>query len=129
MDPRARVERTSGYAHAIRIGSHTVTVDEPVEDGGTDAGPTPYQLMLGAMASCTAITLELYAERKGWVLGNVAVDCYEDDQREIHLDIHIPEPLEPEQVARLTQLAGKCPVVKSVTQGRTVHETVEAASQ
>ena len=128
MDPRARVERISGYEHEIRIGSHVVTVDEPVADGGNDAGATPYQLMLGAMASCTAITLELYAARKGWELGDVAVDCYEDAQRVIHLDVQVSAPLEPAQIDRLSQLAGKCPVVKSVAQGRVVHETLSVQS-
>ena len=56
-----------GFAHEIDIeGGHTIVVDEPAEVGGTDTGPSPGRLLAASLASCTAVTMEMYAERKGW---------------------------------------------------------------
>ena len=67
--------RREGFAHEVEIeGGHTLVVDEPVEAGGTDTGPSPTRLLAASLASCTAVTMEMYAERKGWEIGEVEVD-------------------------------------------------------
>ena len=60
--------------HEIRIGSHEIVADEPRDDGGSDEGPSPQELLAASLASCSAITMEMYAERKGWDVGDVVVD-------------------------------------------------------
>ena len=67
--------RREGFAHEVEIeGGHTIVVDEPVEAGGTDTGPSPTRLLAASLAGCTAMTMEMYAERKGWEIGKVEVD-------------------------------------------------------
>src|SRR5579872_2161311 len=65
---------TAAYATNIRSGRHTLTADEPVTAGGQDTGPNPSALLAAALASCTAITLRMYADRKQWPLESVSVD-------------------------------------------------------
>ncbi len=67
-----------GYTQRINTGSHTLTADEPLEVGGRDQGPTPYELLLSALGSCTAITLRLYAAHKQWPLEDVVVELDHD---------------------------------------------------
>ena len=83
---RAKVvaRRIAGFAHEVDLGGgHEIVVDEPAEDGGTDTGPRPTQLLAASLAGCTAITIEMYAERKGWDVGGleVAVDMRSDAER------------------------------------------------
>ena len=67
--------RIEGFAHEVEIeGGHTLVVDEPADRGGTDTGPRPTQLLAASLAGCTAITIEMYAERKGWDVGAIEVD-------------------------------------------------------
>ena len=62
--------RREGFAHEVEIeGGHTLLVDEPARVGGTDTGPSPGRLLAASLAACTAITIEMYAERKGWEIG------------------------------------------------------------
>ena len=63
-----------GYAVSMQAARHALSADEPRPRGGTDTGPTPYSLLLAALAGCTSITLRMYAERKGWQLGQIDVD-------------------------------------------------------
>ena len=80
---RATARRENGtLQHAVEIRDHTLTTDEPDDEGGTDTGPSPQELLAASLASCTAITMEMYAQRKGWDLGDVSVDVdYEPAQR------------------------------------------------
>ena len=79
---KVSARRRKGYAHSLTAGNHTLIADEPVEKGGTDTGPTPTQLLALSLASCTAITIEMYADRKEWDVGDVAVDVdYELDPK------------------------------------------------
>ena len=119
----AVARRRDGYEHEIEIREHRLIADESQEDGGGDAGPRPTELVAAALASCTAITLEMYANRKEWELGQVevAVD-FETPTRETSagfaVKIRIPADLSDEQREKLLTIAAKCPV----------HRTLEASS-
>src|SRR5205823_14722 len=67
-------ESGAGYAQKMRAGRHELTADEPRTNGGTDTGPSPYSILLASLGACTSITLRMYAQRKGWELGNVRVE-------------------------------------------------------
>jgi len=126
--------RLEGMAHEVELeGGHTLVVDEPRERGGTDTGPRPTQLLAASLASCTAITVEMYADRKGWDVGQVEVDV------EVEYDglvpatfavaLKLPRELDEEQRRRLLAVAAKCPVHKTLAGGAAVSvaERVEAA--
>jgi putative redox protein len=123
--------RTEGFAHEIEIeGGHTVVVDEPPELGGEDLGPRPTRMLAAALAGCTAITIELYAARKGWELGAVEVEVEVEMDKanpvSFEVRVRVPAELDEEQRRRLLTIAGKCPVHKVIA-GEvpvTVSETV-----
>lgn len=119
MSVKVRARRREGYAHDVEIeGGHSLVLDEPVEKGGTDTGPAPTRVLGAALAGCTAITVEMYAERKGWQLGQVEVEV------EIHYEgpvaarfdvtLSCDAELDDEQRERLRVIAGKCPVHKAL---------------
>ena len=117
--------RLQGFAHEIDIeGGHTIVVDEPVEVGGTDTGPSPGRLLAASLASCTAVTMEMYAQRKGWELGavEVEVDATYDDHTPTayEVTVKLPAALDDEQRKRLFVVASKCPVHKVLTGEATV---------
>jgi putative redox protein len=111
---RIVARRRDGYAHEIEIGEHTLTVDEPAGIGGTDTGPRPTQLLAAALAGCTAITVEMYAGRKGWDLGAVEVDveiAYDGPvPSSFDVGLRLPAKLSEEQRRRLLTIASRCPV-------------------
>jgi putative redox protein len=114
---RSGAERTLGYAHDVEIeGGHTLRIDEPIEAGGTDTGPSPTRLVAAGLAGCTAATIEMYAERKGWDLGAVEVDVdveYRDGSPlSFAVTLRLPGELSDEQREGLLVVAGKCPVHK-----------------
>lgn len=118
---RVSARRRDGYAHEVEIeGGHSIVVDEPLDAGGTDAGPSPTRLLAASLASCIAITMEMYAGRKGWDLGDVAVDV--DVESEGHVptsfkaSLRLPPGLSDEQRERLLVVAGKCPVHKALAE-------------
>jgi putative redox protein len=109
--------RRQGFAHDVEIeGGHTIRVDEPAAAGGSDTGPSPTRLLAAGLAGCIAVTMEMYAERKGWDLGPVEVDVdveYEGyAPRSFAATLRLPASLNEEQRARLLVIAGKCPVHK-----------------
>ena len=117
--PSAVARRREGYAHEIEIREHRITVDEPEDRGGTDTGPTPTELLAGSLAGCTAITIEMYADRKGWDLGRVevSVDYGEPSAAgspSFQVRIATPAGLTDEQRERILIIAGKCPVHKTL---------------
>ncbi|MEO8561746.1 MAG: OsmC family protein [bacterium] len=128
----------SGYRTNITAGLHTFVADEPRALGGTGMGPTPYELLLGALGGCMAITLRMYADRKGWPLETVRIqlrterahekDCLDCDESEVGIPrvarrIQLSGPLSPEQRTRLLQIADRCPVKQTLARGLIV-ETV-----
>lgn len=115
----ATAVQQDGYRHEVRIRSHTLTADEPVDKGGGDAGPTPQELLAAALASCTAVTMEMYAERKGWDVAGLSVDAeYSPAERgcptSFALVLRMPAHLSEEQVERLQVIAAKCPVHRTL---------------
>ena len=108
---KATATRESGFRHTVKIRSHELTVDERPELGGTDAGPEPLELLAASLASCTAVTMEMYAQRKGWDVGGVEVTC---DYTPADLVMRFPEGLSEDQVERLRVIAAKCPVHRTL---------------
>ena len=118
--PRAVARRREGYTHEVEIDGHTIVVDEPTEAGGANLGPSPTRLIAGALASCTAITVELYAGRKGWELGEVEVVVdMEYGQSGVPTSFlvttKLPKELSTEQQERLGVMARKCPVHRTLS--------------
>jgi putative redox protein len=109
--------RREGYTHEVEIeGGHTLVVDEPIEAGGSDAGPSPTRLVAAGLAGCIAVTIEMYAARKGWEVGQVEVDVdveYADlAPVSFAVTLRLPAELSEEQRERLLVVARKCPVHK-----------------
>ena len=119
-----------GFAQEILAGRHRLVSDEPAAVGGTDTGPTPYDLLLAALGSCTSMTIALYARRKQWPLERVTVrlrhsrvhaeDCADCETREAKLtriegDIALDGALDEQQRARLLEIANRCPVHVTLT--------------
>jgi putative redox protein len=118
--PRAVARRVDGYAHDVEIddGEHTLRIDEPAESGGTDTGPRPTRVLAAALAACTAITVEMYADRKGWDVGKLQVEVETEYEGPVPasftVTLHLPGGLGEEQLERLRVIAGKCPVHKAL---------------
>jgi putative redox protein len=109
----------STLRHTVQVRDHQLTVDELATKGGEDAGPDPLELLAVSLASCTAITMEMYAARKGWDIGNVEVDVeYSPAERgcptKFELVMRLPDDLPEEQVERLRVITAKCPVHRAL---------------
>lgn len=118
--PTAVARRREGYTHDLEIDSHPLVSDEPESAGGAGLGPSPTRLLAGALASCTAITIEMYAERKGWDVGPVEVEVEAEYGRasipeRFEVTIKLPKELSEEQVGRLEVIAGRCPVHRALS--------------
>jgi putative redox protein len=117
---KATAKRNDGtFRHTLRVREHQLTVDERVEAGGGDGGPDPQELLAASLASCTAITMEMYAERKGWEIGEVEVEVqYSPAERgcptKFELVLRLPEEMPAEQVERMRVIAAKCPVHRTL---------------
>jgi len=115
----ASAARRSGFAHDVETAGHSLIADEPPDRGGTDEGPSPTRLLAAALASCTAITVEMYADRKGWELPDLRVEVEMNGSlvkgdASYEVVLHLPGGLTEEQTRRITTIAGKCPVHKAV---------------
>ncbi|QPH54579.1 OsmC family protein [Pontivivens ytuae] len=139
---RASESDPRGFLHDINAGpKHHVLADEPVDFGGTDLGFTPYQLLGGALAACTSMTIRMYARHKELPLDHVSVDvthgkihAADADRAEatpqidhLHRVVHLQGALTPEQRAKLLEIANKCPVHRTLE--RTAHVTTELAEE
>jgi len=89
MSMHATAQRIKGFRHVVKVRQHRLNADEPAEHGGDDAAPSPQELLAASLASCTAVTMEMYAARKGWELRD-------------------------EQVQRLKVISTKCPVHRTL---------------
>jgi putative redox protein len=106
------------FRQSITVGNHTLIGDESTEGGGDDAGPDPHEYLLAALASCTSMTVKLYADGKGWPLRSVRVDVVgarKDQAYAITRTIHLDGNLDAEQRARVLDIANKCPVHRTLT--------------
>ncbi|MFJ6948925.1 OsmC family protein [Streptomyces wuyuanensis] len=101
-------------ARTIAIGPHSMTADEP-EPISSDTGPTPGELLLAALGSCTSMAVRAFADRHGWRLHHVDVDVHFEPQGQIVKNIRLAGDLEPAQVERLLAVAGRCPVHRLLT--------------
>jgi putative redox protein len=116
-----------GYRAVAEARTHRVPLDEPESLGGSDTGPTPVEMLLGALGACTAMTLRMYSDRKGWDVREVRVelthqqlsraeclDCPPDEAfpkvDRIHRTVEVDGELSDEQLARLLDIANRCPV-------------------
>jgi len=122
----------NGYRTDLQIDGYTLIADEPTNVGGSGLGPTPYEFLLAALGSCTAMTLRMYASRKQWPLESVVVrlrdtpphmkDCEECATsavgvRSVDRIVELNGPLAPEQRSRLMEIADRCPVKQSLARG------------
>jgi putative redox protein len=130
MKAKAQRVDNDGLRHSVSVRKHELTVDEPEDNGGTDEGPNPQEMLAVSLASCTAITIEMYAKRKGWEIGDVGVDVdYEPAQRgsptKFTMVVRLPKELPDEQRERLMQIAAKCPVHRTLEGEVMFDEAVE----
>jgi putative redox protein len=116
---RATAHQLENLRHDVKVRSHTITADEPRSLGGDDLGPSPQELLAASLASCVAITIEMYARRKGWDVAGLTVDCeYAPAERghptQFRLVTRMPAHLTDEQIDRLAVIGAKCPVHRTL---------------
>jgi len=116
---RVVTRRREGYQHEVEIREHRLIVDEPEDEGGTDQGPAPSELLAASLATCTAITIEMYANRKEWGLGTVQVEVEythgtSDQPPTFDVMITLGAELSEESRQRILAIAGKCPVHRAL---------------
>ena len=119
MKATARQSTSRTFTHSVDIRNHQITVDEPPDREGTDEGPSPQELLAASLATCTAITMEMYAKRKGWDIGRVEVGVdYAPAERgcptKFKLELRLPKDTTPEQRERLQIIAAKCPIHRTL---------------
>ena len=129
---RAVARLREKFTHDVKAGDHPITVDEPVDCGGADLGPSPQELLAASLASCTAVTMEMYARRKGWDTNGLAVDCrYTPAERgcvtQFELVFKMPAHLDEEQIEKLQVIGAKCPVHRTLEGEVAFDERVEIA--
>jgi putative redox protein len=127
---KAIARRSGTYVHDIAIRAHHVTADEPKDHGGEDAAPSPQELLAASLASCTAITMEMYASRKGWDVSECEVTVeYTPAERgcptRFDLVLRLPAGMPADQVERLQVIAAKCPVHRTLESEVMFSERVE----
>src|SRR5436309_15268657 len=130
---KATARRENGFRHVVKVRSHELGSDEPQDTGGGDSAPSPQELLAASLASCTAVTMEMYAQRKGWDIGGVEVACeYTPAERgcptRFKLILRLSDDLTEEQVERLRIIAAKCPVHRTLDGEVMFDERVERVS-
>lgn len=125
----ASLDDEDGFTTAMKVGNHYMSADEPISFGGNDFGPSPYELVSAGLSACTAMTVQMYVRRKGWPLKNIEVhtsygkshaeDCEDCESNSakidtFHREIKLIGDLDVKQVARILQIADKCPVHKTL---------------
>ena len=127
---RARARQQTKFTHDLEVRQHHLTADEPEDMGGDDMGPSPQELLAASLASCTAITIEMYAKRKGWNTDGMEVDVnYTPAERgcvtRFELVMRMPAHLGEDEVERLRVIAAKCPVHRTLEGEVAFEERVE----
>jgi uncharacterized OsmC-like protein len=130
------------FQQEVRVGAHRWLADEPVDAGGDDTGPGPYDLLLGALGACTSMTLRMYAERRGWRIGPIEVVLQHDRVRaedrdtltgaggwldRVRREIRIGGDLGDAERAALLRIADRCPVHRTLRQEVVVETEMSAA--
>jgi putative redox protein len=129
----AKVHRRNGFHHEIDVDGHRLVVDEPESKGGKDIGPSPSALLASALAGCTAITIEMYADRKGWDIEGLEVTAdygglpKSGERAQFDVTVSLPDGLDDEQVERIDTIARKCPVHRTLSGGADVSVHTEVA--
>jgi putative redox protein len=120
---RAVARRRSGMAHTVEVDGHRLIVDELPEDGGADEGIRPTRLLAASLASCTAVTIAMYADRKEWSIDGLEVAVEFDgtpprgERARFSVEVILPAGLDDEQRAKILVIAGKCPVHRMLVEG------------
>jgi len=118
------------YRQSVRCGRHEMLADERPVRGGADAGPMPFEYLLSGLGACTSITLRMYAERKGWDIGAVAVSLAlrqgKEGTRSIERRVTLSAALSAEQQEKLSEICEKTPVTLAVKSGLAVRTTLSA---
>lgn len=103
------------YQTIVNSSNHTIIADEPVDEGGMDAGMSPYGLLLASLASCTVITLRMYIDRKMWAIDEIIVNLeLSQTEKGVHIDskLSFTGEVNDEQRMRLITIADACPIHK-----------------
>lgn len=131
----AVLQKEDGFTTRLKVGNHSLTADEPIDFGGNDFGPSPYEFLSAGLSACTAMTIQMYAKRKNWEVQNVEVhtshnkqypeDCENCENDTAKIDtfersIKLEGNLEEKQKERLLQIADKCPVHKTLHSAATI---------
>ncbi|HEY2050408.1 MAG TPA: OsmC family protein [Caulobacteraceae bacterium] len=127
---RVSADLGAKYRVEIQTGHHALTADEPPRVGGGDQGPAPYDLVLSGLAACTAITLRMYAERKGWVLEGLHVDLrylLEGDKPRIERTVRLIGDLSGEARSRFADIVERTPVTLTLKSGVEIHTEFQGA--
>jgi putative redox protein len=139
MPSTVTVTSGDGLTHEVVAQGHRLMADEPASAGGANRGPTPYELLLAALGSCTSMTILLYARRKGWPVERVEItlahgrdharDCADCETKAGYIDtiareIRLFGPLDDVQRARLLEIAQKCPVHRTLTSEVKIRDTL-----
>ena len=116
---KAIARRTGTYTHDVDVRNHRVVIDEPKKNGGDDDGPSSQELLAASLASCTAVTMEMYAKHKGWDIGPIEVEVeFTPAERgcptKFNLVLRVPRGVSDEQLKRLKVIAAKCPVHRTL---------------
>ena len=118
----------NGLKHEVDVnGRHVIVTDEPERLGGTDEGPAPHELLAAMLASCVATMIAMYAERRGWNVGELAVDVNYDSEsvpRRVAIDVHLPDELTTDQRRRLERVAETCPARRALEVGFVFEERI-----
>jgi len=128
---RARaVIGTRKYSVRMEADGHMITADEPPSNGGLGSGPAPYDLLLASLGACTAITLRMYVDRKGWSIHAIGVDLHfvrKDKEEHIERTVTLDGELSEEQRARIAEIAEKTPVTLTLKRGLAIRTELKPA--